>query len=158
MKKTAASLAAVAVAGLIGLTGLIMAGCSKLAQKPAAGSAGQLAAAATMAPDVVRFLAKSADGKLEARVVVSGKVASVEMAATGWTWNANFASKSPVDPKNVDGEGHAILTLDTREPIYVGSMRTGLTNLSPGKHTLKVQLVQNDNTPVTEATVDFEVK
>jgi predicted small lipoprotein YifL len=111
------------------------------------------------APVSTEFTGKSADGKLEVKVKVSGKVALVEMAAKDFAWNATFASKTPKDPKNKDGEGHAILTLDTAEPKYVGTMRTSFSGLTPGKHTLKIALVNNDNSPINrEATVEFEVK
>lgn len=102
---------------------------------------------------------KSSDGKLEVKISATGKVALVEMTAKDFTWNKSFASKEPKEPKNVAGEGHAILTLDGGEPVYVGTLRHALSDLTPGKHTLKVVLVNNDNSPVgTETSVDFEVK
>ncbi len=111
------------------------------------------------APTAAEFKGKSSDGKLDVVVKVTNKVATVEMNAQGFKWNKTFAAKEPEDAKNVAGEGHAILTLDTKEPTYVGTMRSALTGLESGKHTLKVQLVNNDNSATgTEASVEFEVK
>jgi hypothetical protein len=154
MRKMMAAFATLALAGSV------LAGCSKAEptkeQPKAAEQKNEQKAAATSS-----FTGKSADGKLEVKVTPAGEVASVEMKAKDWKWNATFASKEPKDPKNAAGEGHAILVLDGKEPIYVGSVRTALNKLTKGKHTLKVSLVNNDNTPLSpavEATVEFEVK
>lgn len=111
-------------------------------------------------PTTQTFSAKSTDGKLEAKVIVAGQVASVELVTKDWAWNSTHAKEEPgQDVKNAAGEGHAIMTLDQEKPKYHGAMRSSLSDLKPGKHSLKVQLVNNDNSPTgTEATVEFEVK
>lgn len=151
MRKLFASLMALVVAAAI------FAGCSqsKPAEQP------QTEAPKTEAPATIgtEFAGKSADGSVEAKLKVSGKVALLEVNAKDFTWNKTFAAKEPKEPKNVAGEGHAILTLDTKEPVYLGTMRHSLSGLEPGKHTLKVALVNNDNSPLNrELTVEFEVK
>lgn len=137
---------------------VVMAGCSKPAVQPVE----KPAAAASAQPDAnapAVFTAKSADGRLETKVIVSGKVASVENVIKEFAWNAAFASKTPKEPKNKQNEGHVIIQLDDKEPKYVGTVRTSLMDLAPGKHTLKVTVVNNDNSPAgAEATVPFEVK
>ncbi|MFZ5825079.1 MAG: hypothetical protein ACOY94_12180 [Bacillota bacterium] len=150
MKKMLLTLAALTVAAAL-FTGCTQ---SKPAEQPKA-EAPKQEEPAKAGP----VTAKSADGKLEVKVSAAGAVAMVEMKAQGFTWNKTFAAKEPKEPKNAPGEGHAILTLDGGEPMYVGTMRYALKDLKPGKHTLKVQLVNNDNSPLgTEVSVDFEVK
>lgn len=156
MRKLIVSLMALVVAAAV------FTGCSqsKPAEQPKA-EAPKAEAPKTEAPAALstEFNGKSADGKLEAKLKVSGKVALLEMNAQEFVWNKTFASKTPKDPKNVAGEGHAIITLDTKEPIYVGTLRHSFSNLEAGKHTLKIALVNNDNSPIgRELTIEFEVK
>jgi len=136
----------------VALSSLVLSGCARKTASPPA--------VETPAPLSTTFTGKSPDGKLEARVIVSGKVAMVEMVTTDWTWNPTYAKADPgTDVRNAPGEGHAILALHGRDPLYVGIMRNSLIDLTPGRHTLKAKLVNNDNTPIgTEATVEFEVK
>jgi|GEM_PF-6498628 len=143
----------------------LFAGCSqsKPAEEPKKEPAAEAPKTETPAPAPAplstEFKGKSSDGKLEVVVKVTNKVASVEMVSQGWKWNKSFASAKPENPVNAAGEGHAILTLDTAEPKYVGTMRSALSGLTAGKHTLKVQLVNNDNSPTgSEVSVEFEVK
>jgi len=82
------------------------------------------------------------------------------MVTSDWTWNPAHAAAEPgAEVKNVDGEGHAIVSVYGRDPVYVGAARTSLVDLTPGKHTIQATLVNNDNTPLgTAATFEFEVK
>lgn len=149
MKKLFVSIIALMVAAAV------FAGCSqsKPAEQPKAEAPKEEAKIGTS------IAGKSADGKLDVKLTVSGKVGLIEMNAAGFIWNKAFAAKEPKEPKNKDGEGHAILTLDTKEPMYVGTMRHSLSGLEPGKHTLKIVLVNNDNSPIgREVSIDFEVK
>ncbi len=149
MKKIAATMAAFALAGAV------LAGCSKPAEKPA-----EKPATTTTQPEIPKaasttFTGKSADGKLEVKVVVAGKVASIEMKATGFT----FVAPPAKDAKNNPGEGHAQLIVDTKDPVTASQMRHALSGLEAGKHTLTVKLANNDKTATgTEAKVEFEVK
>lgn len=156
MKRTAALLALLAILAVAG-------GCAKPAEKPAPpaqNTQNDPPKVDLPKPTTQTYTAKSADDKLEVKVVLAGKVASVELMAKGWAWNSTHAKEEPAnDVKNVTGEGHAILTLDQEKPKHHGAMRTSLSELKPGKHSLKVQFVNNDNSPTgTEATVEFEVK
>jgi hypothetical protein len=77
-----------------------------------------------------------------------------------WVENLNLVDK--VGQSNVPGEGHLIYYLDVLPPVkmgepattaagtYVVSTNTNYTwpNLTSGKHTLAVQVVNNDNTPI----------
>lgn len=157
MKRTAAFLALLA---LLVVAGACAKPAEKPAEKPAQNTQTEPPKVDIPKPSTQTFSAKSADGKLEVKVILAGKVASVELVAKDWTWNSAHAKEEPgKDVKNVAGEGHAILTLDQEKPKHHGAMRTSLSDLKPGKHSLKVQLVNNDNSPTgAEATVEFEVK
>lgn len=145
MKKTAIRIVAPALVAM-----MILIGCTQSASKP--GAAAEQPAAAT-------FSAKSTDGRLEAKVVVAGKVAMVELKAADFDLNPTFASETPVDPVNKENEGHFIVQHNDNDPRYLAFLRTSLSDLEAGKHTLKVQMVNNDNSPIgVETRVEFDVK
>lgn len=150
MKKIAAAMATLALAGAV------LAGCSKPAEKPATTPAATTPAQPEIAkPASTTYTGKSADGKLEVKLVVAGKVASVEMTTKDWTWMAPPAK----DAKNEAGKGHAQLIVDTKDPVTASQMRHSLSGLEVGKHTLTVKLANNDKTATsTEAKIEFEVK
>jgi plastocyanin len=59
------------------------------------------------------------------------------------------------------GYGHFHFTLDDGSPIVVSSKTHTLSGISPGEHTLKVELMNNDHTqysPPIVATVSFTVE
>lgn len=138
----------------------VFAGCSKPAEQPKAEEPKQTETKKEEPAKIgSEFNGKSADGKLDVKLKVAGKVGLMEINAAGFTFNKTFAAKEPKDPVNKDGEGHVILTIDGKEPVYVGTMRHSLSDLTPGKHTAKVALVNNDNSPINrEVTIEFEVK
>lgn len=155
MKKLFLSLIVLTVAAAV------FAGCtqSKPAEQPKEEPKAAEPAKEEPASIGTEFTGESADGKLSVKMKVAGTVALVEMTAKEFTWNKTYAAKEPEDPKNNGNEGHAILTLDSNEPAYVGTLRHALSNLTPGEHTLKVELVNNDNSPKgVEATIKFTVK
>ncbi|HEY5484356.1 MAG TPA: hypothetical protein VIK31_11210, partial [Propionibacteriaceae bacterium] len=86
--------------------------------------------------------------------VVEGSDLSVRVETTGLEF---------VDPSNttVPGQGHVHFTLD-EQPVQMSvTPDYTLKNITPGKHTLRSELVQNDTTPFAPAvfqTVTFTVK
>lgn len=59
------------------------------------------------------------------------------------------------------GEGHFRVTVDANQPVTVTSRSYVMTGLAPGSHTVKVELLNNDNmkyVPSIEKTVTFTVE
>jgi hypothetical protein len=86
--------------------------------------------------------------------VVEGSDLSVRVETTGLEF---------VDPSNttVPGQGHVHFTLDDQPVQMSVTPDYTLKNITPGKHTLRSELVQNDTTPFAPAvfqTVTFTVK
>jgi hypothetical protein len=77
-------------------------------------------------------------------------------------WTENITLVDKVGQANAPGEGHLIYYLDAAPPVKTGITATTAQgtfvystdktytwdNLTSGPHTLAVQLVNNDNTPV----------
>jgi len=128
---------------------LVLAGCSTTPSAstgtpaPKAASSGVTGAAPTIK------VVSPVDG-----TVVEGSDVSVRIETTGLAL---------VDPSTttVPGQGHIHFTLDA-QPVQM-SVAPDYTfkNITPGKHTLRSELVQNDTTPFAPAvfqTVTFTVK
>ena len=76
---------------------------------------------------------------------------------------ANFTiSEGNVGQANRPGDGHFALFVDGQLRQQLGVMSANVTNLSPGPHTIRVDLVNNDNTllspPTSSNTVNFGVR
>jgi hypothetical protein len=140
------------IAVAVALVALI-AGCSASptasasASAPAPASASAPASAPVTAP-TLNVLAPTANA------VIKGADVEVRIETTGLKF---------VDPSTtrVAGQGHVHFTLD-RQPVTM-SITPDYTfkGLAPGPHTLRIELVQNDTTPFTPATVEtvtFTVK
>lgn len=85
-----------AVLSAVALSSLILTGCTSKTTTPPPQVEIPASALSTT------YTGKSPDGKLEARIIVSGKVAIVEMVTTDWTWNPTFAKADPgADGKSV---------------------------------------------------------
>lgn len=150
-KKIMVSMMAVAMAGLI------VTGCSKPAEKTAEKPADPkpTPAQTTEKPASTSVSGKSADGKLEAKLTVSGSVALIELN----TGSIAIQKPPAKDAKNDPAQGHVRITLDSEKPMDVTTKRTSLKDIKPGKHTLKVELMNNDKTPMNiETTLSFETK
>jgi hypothetical protein len=86
---------------------------------------------------------------------VSGPV-DVEVEVEGLTLNPDA-----IGGTNVEGEGHWHLLVDGELAMPVGEESASLEDLTPGEHTITVELHNNDHSPVTprvadEATVTVE--
>ncbi|MFC4767357.1 hypothetical protein [Effusibacillus consociatus] len=91
--------------------------------------------------------------KLEVEVKTSGKQAAVEIKTD------LKISKEHYGKEKVAGEGHIHMYLDNGEKQGVTDITNVLTGLTPGIHTLKVSLHNNDHTPYdVQRTVEFEIK
>jgi hypothetical protein len=80
----------------------------------------------------------------------------------------NFSVVSRIDEQNTPGEGHLVYFKDVTPPTTPGVAVTALPgtfqissstgyvwhNVSPGTHTFAVELVNNDNTPLTPPVID----
>ncbi len=65
-------------------------------------------------------------------------------------------------PKNRDKEAHLLVWVDSTKPVkqFMTTFRLNIATLSEGKHTLNVELVQNDGTsfsPAVKRAVQFSV-
>lgn len=117
--------------GLLAALGLLF-GCAKTAATPASGS--ESTAAAESGPMTVELL-----NPTEGATVPAGTVL-VKVKTSGIKF---------VMPSNtlVDGEGHVHFTLDDRPFIMSTEPQAELEDVSPGKHTLHAELVQNNTQP-----------
>lgn len=74
---------------------------------------------------------------------------NLDVEVSGFTFNEGH-----IGGANVPGEGHYAVFIDGQ--LVQQSAVTGLNlqNISPGPHTIRVQLVNNDNTPLSPSVED----
>ena len=87
---------------------------------------------------------------------VVGTVLPITVNVEGIT----FGGIDLVSPKNVPGQGHLHFLVDGKPAesaidgkVYATSEKTFVAKLTPGEHVIRVELVNNDHTPVTPAAV-----
>jgi len=122
--------------------------------------------AGTGVPSVIGFKLNSTSPAVKIVSPTTGtSIAAGDLAVTAEAVNFNLVDK--IGQANTPGEGHLIYYLDTAPPATAGqpattdssspaaSSQTTYTwkNVAPGTHTLSVQLVNNDNTPLEKPVV-----
>ncbi|MHB9002538.1 MAG: hypothetical protein ACYC6C_00550 [Coriobacteriia bacterium] len=140
--------AALRIAAIIGTLALLplLGACTAANTETAAPSGSP--SGATTAEMTVRLLTPTQDAEVPAGTV------TVEVETSGLT----FTMPSNT---NVPGEGHVHFTLDDRPFEMATEPRLVIQDVSPGRHTLKAELVQNDTEsfdPPIEQEIEFTAK
>ncbi len=81
---------------------------------------------------------------------------NIDVETTNFTFSEGNIGKA-----NQPGQGHYALYIDGQLRQQVAVSGINIMNLAPGPHTIRVQLVNNDNTPLNppvEATVNIAVR
>lgn len=136
---------------VIGMLAIIplLAACAK-SPAPASGGAEKPASASTEAktPATIKVL-EPAEG---------AEVPAGELAVKVETTGLKFTMPSNT---NVAGEGHVHFTLDDRPFVMSVEPEVKIKDVTPGAHTLRAEIVQNDTKPLSppvEQVIEFTAK
>ncbi len=124
-----------ALIALIALTiTVLLAGCAATPRTSGAQTSPVQGGSTVVAGPTIKVLAP-----LDGAVVKAGEIV-IKLETTG----LKFAMPST---KLVPGEGHVHFTLDSQPIKMSATPDYALSGVTPGPHTLKAELVQNDTTP-----------
>jgi hypothetical protein len=92
---------------------------------------------------------------LDAKIVLDGRSATITYAVSNLQLSPDHLGKA-----NVPGEGHLHLTVDGKQKAMLKTTApVKLENLNPGKHTIQLDLQNNDHSTLgVEKNFEIEVK